>query len=247
MKNLVLSALLFAGLTQAAGCIIVADDTQPTDQTGDVQVNWTFRSSDAAGNVISSGCPAGADTVQIFVQHGNDTPFGDKFLCNGSGGTGIADRLPVGQYFVWIQITDTNGVTKFAESGAQVVDVVDGATTPVAIDIFTDRAFFQASWNLTRGGATTCAAVNADKVSVLATVTGGSNGFDDDKSRCIDGEAGKSVLTTTPVPIGTTYTVVVAALNTLGESIGDSAAIPNQPLDYGNKFQDLGTVEIPIR
>jgi hypothetical protein len=245
MKNLVLSALLFAGLTQAAGCIIVSDDTQTGDGTGDVSVAWALKSSDAAGNVIPSGCPAGADTIQILAQRGNDTPFTDKFLCSDPGG--IADRLPVGQYAVWIQITDTNGVTKYAESGAQLVQVEDGATTPINIDIFTDRAFFQASWNLTRGGPTTCAAVNADKVSVLATVTGGANGFDDDKTPCIAGEAGKHILTTTPVPIGTTYTVVVAALNTLGESIGDSAPITNQPLDYGNKYQDLGTVTIPIR
>ena len=34
MKNLVLSAMLVGGLTQAAGCIIVADDT--TSGTGDL-------------------------------------------------------------------------------------------------------------------------------------------------------------------------------------------------------------------
>jgi hypothetical protein len=244
MKNLVLSALLFAGLTQAAGCIITSDDTTG-DGTGDVSVVWTLSSSDAAGNVIPSACPSGADTIQILAQRGSDTPFTDKFRCDQSGG--VATNLPVGQYFVWIQITDTNGVTKFAESGAQVVNVLDGVQTPINIQIFTDRAFFQAGWHLTRGGPTTCAAVNADKVSVLATVTGGSNGFDDDKSFCVDGEAGKSILTTTPVPIGTTYTVVVAALDTTGASIGDSAPITNQPLDYGNKYQDLGDVAIPIR
>ena len=244
MKNLVLSALLFAGLTQAAGCIIVADDTTTGSGTGDVSVSWALKSSDAAGNIISSTCPPGADTIQILAQRGSDQPFTDKFLCSAPGG--IADRLPVGQYAVWIQITDTQGVTKFAESAAQLVDIVEDGTVPISIDIFTDRAFFMASWHLTRGTPTSCAAVGADKVSVLATVTGGVNGFDDDKTPCTAGEDGKTILTTTPVPIGQTYTVVVAALNTVGESLGDSQPLTNQPLEYGNKFQDLGDVEIPI-
>ena len=244
MKNLVLSALLFAGLTQAAGCIIVADDTSGTGE-GDVSVAWTLLSSSPNGTPIASACPAGADTIQILAQRGTDQPFTDKFLCNATGG-GIADRLPVGQYAVWIQITNTQGTIKFAESGARIVDVVDSATTPITIDIFTDRAFFQASWNLTQGSTITCAQAGAGKMSVLATVTGGANGFDDDQTNCVDGEGGKTAFTTLPVPIGT-YTVVVAALNAIGESIGDSAPLTNRPLDYGNKFEDLGTVNIPLR
>lgn len=244
MKNLVLSALLFAGLTQAAGCIIVADDTTG-DGTGDVNVSWSLLSSDINGNIIAAPCPVGGDTVQIISQRGNDAPFTDTFFC--ADGGGIADRLPAGQYLVWIQITDSAGVTKFAESSAFPVTVVDGATTPQPIDIFTDRAFFQVSWNLTLGGSpTTCAAAAADKVSVLATVTGGSNGFDDDKAFCTDGEAGKQVFTQTPVPLDS-YTVVVAALDTTGASIGDSAPLTNKSLDWGNEFENLGSVTIPLR
>ena len=245
MKNLVLSALLFAGLTQAAGCIITSDDTSGTG-TGDVDVSWELLSSDLAGNAIPSACPAGADTIEIHSQRLSDNQsFTDKFLCNASGG--IADRLPTGQYAVWIRITDTAGVTMFAESSSRIVDVVDNATTPVTIDIFTDRAFFQATWNLTQGGVISCAAAGAGKMSVLATVTGGANGFDDDRLNCTDGEAGKPAFTTLPVPIGTTYTVVIAALNSVGESIGDSAALTGRALDYGNKYENLGVVAVPIR
>lgn len=243
MKNLVLSALCLAGLTSATGCIIVADDTSGTGE-GDLNVVWSLKSSNAVGAVIPSVCPAGADTIVIFAQRGAEVPFSDKYLC--SSPSGLATRLPIGQYVAWIQITDTTGAIKFAESAAYPIEVLDGATAQLPIDIFTDRAFFQASWQLTRGGATTCAAVSADKMSILATNTGGSMGFDDDTSRCVDGEAGKSILTQTPVPIGTTYTVVVAALNTAGQSIGDSAALTNRPLDYGNKFENLGVVTIPI-
>jgi|GEM_PF-2763677 len=245
MKNLVLSALLFVGLLPATGCIISSGDDVTGDDTGDVAVSWQLLSSDAAGNPVASQCPTGADTIEIFAQRGNDTPFSDKFLCTDDGG--IATLLPPAQYAVWIQITDHNGTVKFAESAAQLVNVGAGGTSNVAIDIFTDRAFFQASWVLT-GRANSCAAAGADKVSILATVSGGANGFDDDKSNCVDGEGNsKSVLTTTPVPIGEAYTVVVAALNTSGESIGDSAALPNRQLTYGNQYDDLGVVTIPIR
>jgi hypothetical protein len=241
MKNLVLSALLFAGLTQAAGCIIVADDTSG-DGTGDVTVSWSLKSSDASGNVIAAGCPAGGDTVQIIAQRGDDLPFTDTFFC--SDGAGVADRLPAGNYLVWIQITDGSGVQKFAESSAFPVVVADGATTPLGIDIFTNRAFFQASWTL-NGAATTCAAAGATNVSVLATVSGGVDAFDDDNAACSDGEAGKQVFTQTPVPLGA-YTVVLAALDSTGASVGDSQALTNKSLDWGNEFENLGTVQILI-
>lgn len=242
MKNLVLSALLFAGLSQAAGCIITSDDTEPLDRVGDVSASWSLLSSDVAGNPIASSCPPGADAIEIVAQRGNDTPFGDKYRCTDTGG--LADSLPIGQYAVWIRITGANGTELYAESAAQLVNVTEGGTAPVAIDIFTDRAFFQASWFLS-GAANSCAAAGAGKVSVLATTSGGANAFDDDSINCADGEAG-IVLTNTPVPFGS-YTVVVAALNSQGESIGDSAALTGKSLDYGNEYEDLGDVEIPVR
>jgi hypothetical protein len=244
MKNLVLSALCFVGLTQAAGCIIVADDTTG-DGTGDVTVSWVLQSTDINGNVIAAPCPAGGDTVQINAKRGTDPTLTDTWFC--SDGAGIADRLPAGQYTVWVTITDTNGVTRFAESDGFLVNVAAGANTPVTIDLFTDRAFFIAGWDLTRNGApTTCAAVGAVNMSVLATVTGGANGFDDDRQSCAAGETG-TVATTTPVPIGDSYTVVIAALNAAEESIGDSAALLNKTFAYGNAYTDLGIVPVPIR
>jgi hypothetical protein len=238
-----LSALLFVGLTQAAGCIIVADDTSGGD-TGDVDVAWRLLSSDINGTSIPSACPAGADTITIFAQLGSDTPYTDKFLCNQAGG--IADRLPPGQYAVWIRITDTQGAIMFAESGAHIVDVVGGGITPVDIDIYTDRAFFQAGWQLT-GGATSCAQASATHVSILATVSGGADAFDDDGSLCTSGEGGgKSILTQTPVPSSESYTVVVSALNQAGLSVGDSQPLTNRLLDYGNEYENLGVVQIIV-
>lgn len=246
MKNLVLSAMLFAGLTQAAGCIIVSDDA-PTDFVGDIGVNWSLLSTDAAGNNIGSTCPAGSGTITLYALRDGDTqPYTDKYLCSDT--SGLMDRLPEGAYTVWLEITDTSGATKFAISGDYQATVVADGLTPVNVSLYTDRAFFAASWNLTRLGApTSCAAVNADKVSVLATVSGGSNGFDDDSNQCITGEGTAVAFTTLPVPTGQSYTVVIAALNAAGLSIGDSAPLVNRALQIGNAALDLQTVEIPIR
>jgi hypothetical protein len=245
MKNLVLSALCFVGLTQAAGCIIVSDDTSG-DGTGDVTVTWALQSTDPAGNVVTAPCPAGGDNITINAKRGSDATLTDTYFC--TDGAGIADRLPAGRYTVWITITDGSGAIKIAESDGFLVDVAAGANTPVLIDVFTDRAFFQATWDLTRNGnPTTCVAEGAVNMSILATVSGGANGFDDDSHACFDGEANKSVFTTTPVPVGSAYTVVIAALNAAGASIGDSDPITNRTFEYGNAYEPLPDTIVPIR
>lgn len=244
MKNLVLSAMLVAGLSQVAGCIIVADDTSTGE--GALTVSWALQSSDANSQIIPGSCPVGADTMKVYAVREGDTPYTSKLLC--ANGTGPFDRLPEGTYTVWVEITDHDGLIKFAQSAEQTVNVTADTRTPVNFSLFSDRAFFAASWNLTRLGApTTCAAVSADKMSILATVSGGTNGFDDDRGLCTAGEGANIAITTTPVPVGQAYTVVIAALNTAGESIGDSAALTERRLDIGNTALDLQTVTVPIR
>jgi hypothetical protein len=236
--------MLVGAASQLAGCIIVADDTDPT--TGDLDVGWALSSSDLNNNnaIIPGSCPG--DTVAVHAERQGDAPYTSKILCADGGGPFL--NLPAGTYTVWMEITDASGVTKFAQSAEQTVTVTAGAVTPVDFALFSDRAFFAASWNLTRQGApTTCAAVSADKVSILATEAGGSNGFDDEHNQCTAGEGADLAITTTPVPVGRAYTVVVAALNAQGLSIGDSAPITNRQLSIGNTALDLQTVTIPIR
>lgn len=245
MKNLVLSAMLFAGLTQAAGCIIVSDDTSGTGE-GDIDVTWSLLSTDGNNNTIASTCPAGSGTITLYaLRDGDSQPYSDKYLCSDTHG--LMDRLPTGAYTVWLEITDTSGATKYAISGDYAATVVEAGLSPINVSLYTDRAFFAASWNLTRqGSATTCAQVGADKVSVLATVTGGSNGFDDDSNPCTAGEGNNIAITQLPVPTGQSYTVVIAALNPAGLSLGDSMPLVNRALAIGNTALDLQTVEIPI-
>ena len=54
-------------------------------------------------------------------------------------------------------------------------------------------------------------------------------------------------VTTLPVPTGRSYTVVIAALNSAGLSIGDSAPLTNKTLAIANAALDLQTVTIPIQ
>lgn len=245
MKNLVLSAMLVGGLTQAAGCIIIADDTSSSG-LGDLGVTWSLVSTDGNNNNIAGVCPAGADTVMVHATRAGDTPYNSALNC--ADGTGPVLDLPEGTYTVWMEVTDHAGTTKFAQSAEQTISVTADVTTPINFSLYVDRAFFAASWNLTRASApTTCAAVAADKMSVLATVSGGSDGFDDDTTLCTAGEGGRQIITTLPVPTGRSYTVVIAALNSAGLSIGDSAPLTNKALAIGNTALDLGTVNIPIQ
>jgi hypothetical protein len=244
MKNLVLSAMLVGAASQLAGCIIVADDT--TDQTGDLDVGWSLVSTDLNNNNanIAGTCPG--DTVAVHAERAGDAPYTSKLNCVDGSGPFIG--LPEGTYTVWLEITDTSGVTKFAQSGEQVITVNRATVTPVDFSLYSNRAFFAASWNLTRQGApTTCANVGAGKMSVLATESGGTLGFDDDHNPCTAGEGANIAITTTPVPVGKSYTVVVAALNAAGLSIGDSAPLTNRALQIGNTALDLQTVTIPVQ
>jgi hypothetical protein len=241
MKNLVLSAILLAGATALTGCVAAGE--------GDVQASWALKSTNlsAGGAIIAAPCPVGGDTVLINAMDSTGFVYTDAYFC--TDGVGIADRLPEDIYTVWVQITSNNGATKFAESSAQLVDVRDGLLTPVTFDVFTDRAFFQASWQLTApgtGAPTTCAAAGATNMSVLATVAGGSNGFEDDLVLCSAGEGANIAYTGTPVPLGSAYTVRLEALNGNGEGLGNSAPTTGHQFGFGNEYLNLGRVTIPL-
>lgn len=239
MKNLVLSAMLLAGASALTGCVAAGE--------GDIQASWNLKSTDAAGGIIAVTCPTGADFIVINAMDSTGFTYSDAFFCN--AGTGIADRLPADRYTVWAELTDNSLTQKFAISGAQIVDVFDGRITALAIDVFPDRAFFQAKWQLTApgtGAPTTCAAAGATNMSVLATVAGGSNGFEDDQVLCSAGEGGNTALTATPVPTGAAYTVRIEALNGNGEGLGNASPSTNHTFAYGNQYLDLGMLTIPL-
>lgn len=252
MKRLILSALALGAASQAAGCIIVSDDTAE----GDARVSWNLVSADANGNTIAAGCPQGADSAIVYSLL-EGAPAGDayvdKFSC--AEGIGTADRLPPGRYQTWVRLTSFDEAILYAESGSVLADVADGLVTPVGLDIFVDHAFYLADWTLspTAGGQVSCSqVVGEDGVSILATHTGGS--FIDTIVDCESGEGG-NIAITDPIPSsigpgGSQYTIAISLLNAQQQSIGDAptiAASPDRALNYGNEYQDLGSVDIVVR
>lgn len=252
MKNLVYSTLLAAVATQAAGCIIVSDDDG--GGLGSIHASWALKSTDNQGMPILAGCPAGATTATVFSLPAGAAPasaFQDKFDC--IDGAGHVTDLEPGSYTVWVQLTDTSGATKFAESGSQSIIVTDGGTATAPYDIYVDRAFFMVGWNLT-GRANSCSGITNDGVSILATVSGGANAFET-LVNCTEGEGRQTVSEPVPSALGGTaiYTVAVSLMRSNGanppvlQSIGDAAPQTNKALDYGNEYENLGILPINVR
>ncbi|HVV86076.1 MAG TPA: hypothetical protein VHE35_23615 [Kofleriaceae bacterium] len=255
MKTLVSFTLFAAIASQAAGCIIFSDD-DGTSGLGEIQVTWSLKSTDGQGNTIAAGCPAGATSATLFALPDGAPPssaFQDKYDCTDGRGT-IADLDP-GNYTVWVDLTDTSGATLFAESASQEVSVFSDSAATAANDIYVDRGFFLVGWNLT-GSANRCTAVQNDGVSILATTSGGSSGFET-LVDCTEGEGHETVSEPVPSALGgaATYTVAIALLRNVAppgmpedlRSIGDAPDQPNHTLDYGNKLEDLGIVPINVR
>ena len=253
MKNLVLSALVLAAVSQAAGCIIVSDD----DDTGNANVSWQLLSTDAAdpnGADIPGACPPGATRAVIYAQPASGgAPFEDRWLCNDLAG--FAEALPADRYTVWVRLTDDAFTTRYAETASQIVDVPAGGTVTVpTFPLYVDRAFYMVGWTLNGGGAAARCADVPDENGVSITATDGGGGLWNVDVDCEEGEA-PSQTVTEPIPSslagpGAQYTVAVALLNAQNQSIGDAPAItpsPDRALNYGGEYQDLGIVDIVLR
>ena len=253
MKNLVLSTLIAAGASLAAGCIISGDDGTTTGRGG-IEASWDLKSVDAQGNTIQAGCPAGATTAEVFALPLGADPsaaFSDKYDCIDPSGR-LAD-LEAGVYTSWVRFTDTSGAMLFAESASQQVTVGAGNVIPVGFDVFIDHGFFIVGWNLT-GAANRCSAVQNNGVSILATIGGGATGFET-LVDCTEGEGVPTI--SEPIPSSLTgtarYTVAVSLLRSNGatppvlQSIGDAPVQANKSLDYGNELENLGVLNIQVR
>jgi hypothetical protein len=251
MKNLVVSTLFAAAaVSLAGGCIFVSDDDPPIGGLGDIDISWSLKSTDQAGNTIAANCPVGADTATLFALPEGAPPasaFSDKYDCIDGGGT-IADLEP-GRYIVWVRLSDFNGTTRFAESGSQVIDVFENNVATAPYNIYVDRAFFLVGWDLRApgGSSPSCGQVVGEDGVAISATDGGGGLFE----VVVDCEEGDGVQTISePIPSrldGTArYTVVTSLLNAAGESIGDSVGV-TRTLDYGNELEDLGIVPINLR
>lgn len=249
MKNLVLSAMLTVTASQAAGCIIVADDGE-----GAVSVSWSPVTAAPNGDAIAASPPPGATTAIIYAQRDIDArPFEDAYFISDRGG--LSTDLPEGEYDVWVRFTDDAKVARYAESGSQRVIVEGGSTTVVPnYSIFVDHAFYLASWNLRPGGGAPvqCSQI-AGENGVAIDATDGAGLRWTTKLDCEAGVAPLQAITR-PMPSSLggakDYTIKLELLNTSDVSIGSSPVIiPSEAgkLDYGNKFQPLPVVDITVR
>lgn len=245
MKRLILSALVLGAATQAAGCIITSDD----DPTGSASVNWQPLTVDFnSGATLNANCPSGGDTAVVFSQPVG-APAGDayldKFDCADISGN--AQQLPVGEYEIYVEITNSAETQLFAQSGSTFVDIVEGGVATVNAAMYIDQGFYQLDWQLSAAGSSaTCADVDGENgVSIVATVSGGTNFVD----TVLDCEEGLGVATLTdPMPLTEAgYTVVASLLNQDDISIGDSEEIVGPGLEIGNTALDIGTATIVLR
>lgn len=257
MKNLVFATLIAAAASQAAGCIIFSDDDNPSG-LGDIHVTWSLKSTNPTlpnnPDVVNAPCPAGATTATLFALPAGAPPssaFQDKYDCIDGTGT-IADLEP-GTYTVWVQLQDTSGATKFAESFSQDVQVLSNNVTSAPTEIFVDRGFFFVGWNLSNRFQSCAQATGNDGVSIVATDGGGAMAGFDTVVDCIEGEGRKTI--SQPLPLrmwkpGTNgqYTVVASLLNAQQQSIGDSqVTVARGFQNFGGATEDLGILNIVVR
>ena len=233
MKTITRLALLSALLAPATGCIFVSDDDPDPDpdpdQTGTLDVTWNLLDDGAA-----AGCP-GPDATIVAQPAGGGSPYQDIYDC--ADGGGLAADLPVGDYTVWVDISD--GSTLLAQSEAVDLSVDAGDLIDVIYDIDVANGFFDVSWEI---AGSSCSGVNAGGVSVLSTLSGTTQGIDD-VFDCADGE-NPAIATTGALPIGD-YVVSVAVLDQSDLAIGEADEI-QESITFGNEFVDLGVVTINL-
>lgn len=231
MKKLVMSALALGALSQAAGCIFVSDDDDPDPGNASVDATWTLTGGDCGV----------ADTVSINALRAGDTqPYRDLYDC--VDGAGVATDLPPGSYEVWLDFTESNGDILWAQSAAVQLTLLGGDVLEADFTVAMDNGYFDASWEFVGGGS--CASVpGEDGVSVLSTISGTTDAFDD-IFNCEDGLA-PNIATTALLP-SADYTVSVAIIDADGAALGSSPDI--QDTVGFQDFEWLGpdNVAIPI-
>jgi hypothetical protein len=143
---------------------------------------------------------------------------------------------------VWIEIVDQNNTMLYAKSLSAIVDVTVIDKTFNA-QILNDGGYFQLAWVL-RGAvsnnALTCAQAGAAGLETVGTDVSNPTSSLSDIWNCSDGSG------ITADYLAGTYTVSVAALNAMDQSIGTAPVLTNRVINDRNRVTDLGTVTVPI-
>ena len=208
-----------------------------------VTANWTIKT--VSGTTAS--CPPGFDTAAVYDQEvdANGAPIGQPIidLFNCSAGTGVTAALPPAVYQTWVEITNTNNTSKYAQSLSAIVDVTVADKT-FSAEILTNGGYFQLAWHLvgaTSNNTLTCAQAGAaGGVEAISTDVANSSNTASVIFTCTD-QAGVS-----GGLLAATYTVSVDALNSSMQAIGTAPTLTNKTILAPNKVTNLGTITVPI-
>ncbi len=219
MNKLALSALMIAGLAQATGCIITTDD----DEFGFFDVSWT-----TAGSCVTDGL-----ATVISQNVATQERFADAFAC--ADGAATTNGLPLGDYNVWVELSDSTGAEIVAQSTSQAgVLTFDGDRPALAFVL--DTASFGFTWSFSGGGAN-CADAGADGVDIIATMANTTQAWVTIHN-CTAGSA-----TSDPLFLGT-YTLIVDLLS--GDDPLGSSAPREGTLATANELVDIGNFEFAL-
>lgn len=178
MKNLVLGALLAAAASSAA-C-----SSSPT--ASNITVHWSFSSYANRLSTANDPCPLqGGHDFNTTTVHAlpwdpvagatisGARPIEDKFTCDDySGTTGGLDGIY--EVYVTFDTQELTNPTTYATSESVILDTADGHTSLTVPTIYTDAAFFGATWDLIRGSNSariSCSAAGVDTVSLTGAST----------------------------------------------------------------------------
>lgn len=235
MKNLVLSALVAAVTSQAAGCIIIDDNDEPPPPVGNrIAATWNYK----VGGVTQQGCPIGANGVRLIVQS-LTTQVKDAvvFTCADKI---LIDYFPDDNYRIWVELTSNN--QPYAQSLAVEMSVV-GQSPDLTFDIHEDRGYFFASWSLrgqTSQSTLSCTQVpNLNKIALDATKQG-TTGLEQSFMDCGPSSGFSKALE------AARHTVVVTAVNTAGQALSTPVTVTNQDILDRNRITTMGSVILPV-
>ncbi|WP_428263016.1 hypothetical protein [Haliangium sp.] len=269
MKKLALITLLFGSVAQlGTGCIIISDDDgggpierpdayvppppPPPDAyvpiPGDFVIEWELLAGD---NDTVVTCPPGSDDIAVIIDPDPNVDNDETCtLFDCSAGSDLTGTFPPGLYDIQVKLgvynSDCSEVELHAESNLEVdVDLGDGERITVPFSFSVDRAFISLAWDITVNDApASCDDVDVDSqvVSILSTAGSDGTGYDVE----IDCTVGEGVSPKLPFD---EYVVSVSLIDVPGGGVipgHDPVNVPNVVLEYGNQYNDLGTVTLPV-
>jgi hypothetical protein len=231
MRSLILSSLVVAAASQAAGCFISSDGE---GDVGLITAAWDFHTA----NGTRLDCPSGFDTAEVQVDSvtGGDRVV-DLYDCIDFEGT---SEYFLDDYDVTIRITN-GGANVYAESLTQAVDIID-VDGEASEDFIDDGGRFQLDWKLVDAGTNTkltCNEAGNPNTIEISTTLLGPNTLETFKFDCSKGTG-----ITAPLVEGD-YTISLAALNAAGGTLGEPQS-EDTVITAPNGYTDLGEIVLPI-